>query len=130
MYLYFFNDDIYEPYKIFIIRIESITDYEIIINNTIEIFQSLIDNDMANKDNIMIFSLIKEYTKSIENIILPFSHKNISYADKCEEDQTYLHNLIKNVIKNYNCNLCFEFKDNILEKEIINHNLYFLLDKY
>ena len=130
MYLYFFNDDNYEPYKIFIIRINSNDEYEELINNTVEIFQSLIDNEMATKDNIMIFSLIKEYTKSIENIILPFSHKNISYADKCEDDQYYLNNLNKNILQNYNCNICFEFKDNILEKDFINQNLYFLLDKY
>ena len=129
MYLYYFNPSFIDPIKILIVRIISDYEYNYLVENTTEIFQLLIDDNLANQDDILVFSLIKEHSYKIENIILPFSEANLNYVDKYD-DHHKLNNLIIDILNKTNCFIFFDLENNELKKNIINYDLSFLINKY
>lgn len=129
MYLYYFNPSFINPIKILIVRIINDNEYNYLVENTTEIFQLLIDDNLANQDDILVFSLIKEHIYKIENIILPFSNANLNYVDQYD-DHNKLNNLIIEILNNTNCLIFFDLENDELKKNIINYNLSFLIDKY
>jgi hypothetical protein len=76
MQLYLFNNIKIKPYVILIVRVLDEQEYEYIQNNFTNIFEILIEDDIADIDDLLVFSLIKEFNKKIENFIQPFSKKN------------------------------------------------------
>ena len=125
MYLYYFNSDQIDPLKLMIVRIISDEEYEQLLDNMTDIFEILINDNLANKDNILIFSLIKENKQSIENISLPFSNKNLDYLDNC----IFNEKIIK-LLEQENCKYFFEIIGDELHKNIVDYNMNFLIDKY
>jgi hypothetical protein len=124
MQLYFFNSDDYKPYIIFIVRVLDSDELDYIKDNLINIFELLIEDKLATKEDLLIFSLIKEYNKKIENIILPFSEKNYDKADYFNND------IIIKILRTENCMFFYDCSGDILLKKKCNLNLNFLVDKY
>jgi hypothetical protein len=130
MYLYYFNQDKINPLKVLIVRILTDEEYDLLLNSSTQVFELLIENNLAKKEDILLFSLIKENKKSIENIILPFTEDNLFYADKCEKDAGYLNELLINLLNSENCKVFFELDNNNLKFSEINYDLSFLINKY
>ena len=103
MYLYYFDSITSDPLKFIIVRIINDDEYEELLDNMIDIFHILINNNLANNDNILVFSLIKENKQSIENISLPFTNKNLNYLDNCIFNEKIIE-----LLQNENCKYFFE----------------------
>jgi hypothetical protein len=124
MQLYLFNNIKIKPYVILIVRVLDEQEYEYIQNNFTNIFEILIEDDIAVIDDLLVFSLIKEFNKKIENFIQPFSKKN---EDKIE---IFDNSIIIDVLKNINCNISYECYSNTIKKKFCNINMEFLIEKY
>lgn len=124
MQLYLYNNIKIKPYVILIIRVTDLSEYEFIQNNMVNITEILLNDDTIDYDDLLIFSLIKEYSKNIENFIQPLSSKNENKIDD------FNNNIIINIIKNTNCSVIYECVGNILKKKLCNLNMGFLIDKY
>ena len=124
MYLYLFNKIKIKPYVILIVRVVDEKEYSFITENITNLSEILLDDEVINKSDILIISLIKEYTKKIENLIQPFSDE---YEDKIE---SFSNCIIINLLKNSNCNIIYSLEGNIIKKQLCNNNMEFLVDKY
>lgn len=125
MYLYYFNSSYTEPLKFMIVRIINENEYEEFLENITDIFQILINDNLASIDNIIIFSLIKEDKQSIENISLPFSNKNLNCLENCNFNEKII-----NLLKFENCKYFYELIGNEIHKNEVDYNMSFLIDKY
>ena len=125
MYLYYFNSIYTKPLKFMIVRIINENEYEFFLENMTDIFQILIDDNIASIDDIMIFSLIKENKQSIENISLPFSNKNLDYLENCNFNEKII-----NLLKFENCKYFYEIIDDEIYKNEVDYNMSFLINKY
>ena len=125
MYLYYFNSITTVPLKFIIVRILNDDEYEELLDKMTDIFHLLINNNLANYDNILVFSLIKENKQSIENISLPFSNKNLSYLNNC-----ILNEKIIKLLEQENCKYFFEIIDDEMHKNMVDYNMSFLIEKY
>jgi len=124
MQLYLFNNINIKPYVILIVRVLDEDEYTYIQENMINIGQILIEDDIADEDDLLIFSLIKEYSKKIENFIQPFSPNSENNID------SFNNNIIINILKNFNCNIVYECTNVTLKKSFCNLNMDFLIEKY
>jgi hypothetical protein len=124
MYLYLFNKIKIKPYVILIVRVVDEKEYSFITENITNLLEILLDDEVINKSDLLILSLIKEYIKKIENLIQPFSDE---YEDKIE---SFSNNIIINILKNSNCNIIYSLEDNTIKKQLCNNNMEFLVDKY
>ena len=124
MQLYLFNNIKIKPFIILIVRVLDDDELEYINENMIDIFQLLIDDNIATKDDLLVFSLIKEHTKKIHNKILPFSEKNVDLID------TFTNNIIINELRQNNCYTFYECYDDKLLKKSCNLNMNFLINIY
>lgn len=124
MYLYLFNKIKIKPYVILIVRVLDEEEYYFIIKNITSLSEILLDDEVIDKSDLLILSLIKEYTKKIENLIQPFS--NI-YEDKIE---SFSNDIIINILKNSNCNIIYNLEGNTIKKQLCNNNMEFLIEKY
>ena len=125
MYLYYFNSVNTEPLKIMIVRVINDDEYNQIIDSMSDIFQILIDDNLIVKDHILVFSLIKEYKQSIENITLPFTDKNIKYLDNCNINEKII-----NLLTFENCSYFYEIVNDEIHKNEVDYNMGFLIEKY
>jgi hypothetical protein len=124
MQLYLFNNKNIKPYVILIVRVTDEDEYIYIQNNFTNIFDILINDDVVDNTDLLVFSLIKEYNKKIENFIQPFKNLNQDDIDLFNND------IIIEVLKNANCNIVYECYSNTLKKKLCNMNMEFLIEKY
>jgi hypothetical protein len=126
MYLYLFNPNNRENIIFLVVPVLSENEYDLIVSSTDEIVELLLNDNCISKDNLLIFSLIKEFTTSIENLILPLTNNN-EFIDK---DEKCINELLIHIFSNYNCMIYFELNNYILKKMECDYNLSFLIDKY
>lgn len=124
MYLYLFNKVKIKPYVILIVRVVDEKEYSIITENITSLSEILLDDKVINKNDLLILSLIKEYTKKIENLIQPFTN---THEDTIE---SFSNNIIINILKNSNCNIIYKLERTTIKKQLCNNNMEFLVDKY
>jgi hypothetical protein len=112
--LYYFNLKETKPITFIITRLSNQTDEQIIEEHANFLFQSLIENNLIEDSDILVFNLIKEYEGKIINWILPSekSNKNIL---KGIENKDVLNTIITNTIKNSNCNTIISLSKNELK---------------
>ena len=67
--LYYFNQQITKPIVFFIVKVFSEKEEAFLEKNTDFLFQTLIDNNYASSDSIVIFNVLKEYSNKIINWI-------------------------------------------------------------
>jgi hypothetical protein len=124
MYLYLFNKVKIKPYVILIVRVVDEKEYSFITENITNLSEILLDDEVIDKSDLLILSLIKEYTKKIENLIQPFTN---TYEDKIE---SFSNDIIIDILKNSNCNIIYSLEGTIIKKQLCNNNMEFLVDKY
>jgi hypothetical protein len=124
MYLYLFNKIKIKPYVILIVRVVDEKEYSFITENVTSLSEILLDDEVIDKNDLLILSLIKEYTKKIENLIQPFID---TYEDEIE---SFSNDIIIDILKNSNCNIIYSLEGNIIRKQLCNNNMDFLVDKY
>jgi hypothetical protein len=124
MYLYLFNKVKIKPYVILIVRVVDEKEYSFITENITSLSEILLDDEVIDKTDLLILSLIKEYTKKIENLIQPFID---NYEDKIE---SFSNDIIIDILKNSNCNIIYSLEGTIIKKQLCNNNMDFLVDKY
>jgi len=124
MYLYLFNNIKVKPYVILIVKIIDEKEYIFIIKNIQNIINILLNDDVIDNTDIIIISLIIEYTKKIKNLI----H---SFLNICQNKiQLFSNDIIINILQYSNCNIIYNLKNIIIKKELCNINMNFLIIKY
>jgi hypothetical protein len=98
MKLFFYKSDKFNPLLFIITKISNKEEMIKLEALSHEIFQILIDQNYANNKNIIIFSVIKDYDKTTENLILPSIKSNINLIDKCHKETRLINNLIIEIL--------------------------------
>lgn len=130
MKLFFFKPKKFNPLLIIIIKISSLDELEKIEAMTSEIFQILIDNKDATEENILIFSIIKDYDKSTTNLILPSTNSSQTLTDRCHKDTQFMNAIVIETLKNCDTEYHLELNDSKIYMHIIHLNLISLSNFY
>lgn len=78
---------------------------------THEIFQILIDQNEATTENILIFSIIKDYEKTTINLILPSIKSCPALIEKYHNDPKFTNTIIIEKLNNTDTNFFLELCD-------------------
>jgi len=113
MYLYLFNKVKIKPYVILIVRVVDEKEYSFITENITNLSEILLDDEVIDKSDLLILSLIKEYTKKIENLIQPFTN---TYEDKIE---SFSNDIIIDILKNSNCNIIYSLEGTTIKNNYV-----------
>jgi hypothetical protein len=128
--LFYFNHKIISPIVFFIIEITNDKQEKFIENHTDYLFKILIDNKLADSNNILIFSVIKKHSEKMINWILPSKECNSKILKQIEKDANLINIIINKIIKNSNCETLLIFSDNELKIQDCNINLNYLCELY
>lgn len=123
MKLFYFRPKKYEPLQILVSKIENEKELRKLEELTTEIFQYLYDQKEASSKSILIFSVIKDYDHSTENLILPSTNSSPELVQRCHENIALLNGLIVETLAKTECEYYFELKDNKILQHTINLNL-------
>ena len=128
--LFYFNNKNISPLIIIISTIETLEHEIFLENNTNNIFELLIENNLADKNSILIFNLIKLYNHKIINWILPSSVSDNNLINQLHDNNNNINNIIINLIKNNNCENILLLSENELKLRKININLQEHIEYY
>jgi hypothetical protein len=128
--LYYFNYEITLPIVFFIIKIQNDKEEKFIEKNTNFLFKTLIEQNYAPSDSIVIFNILKQHSKKIINWILPSTTTNLKFLKQIENDNHLINSIIVEIIKNYNCKKLFVFSSDELTIESIDINLNYLINYF
>jgi hypothetical protein len=128
--LYYFNHKITTPIVFFIIKVFSEKDEHFLENHTDFLFKTLIENNYAPPDSILVFNIIKEYSSKIINWILPSKTTNFKILQQIEKDNNLINSIIVETIKHTNCETLLTFSQDELKIESCKINLDFLIQYY
>ena len=78
---------------------------------THDIFHILITMNYADDTNIIIFSIIKNYTESTINLILPAINSNLEMVNKLSEQTQDTNNIIVKILENNTSDFNLEITD-------------------
>ena len=126
--LYYFNYEITLPIVFFIIKIQNDKEEKFIEQNTNFLFKTLIENNLAPSNSIVIFNILKQHSNKIINWILPSKTTNLQFLEQIEKDNNFINSIIIEILKHYNCKIQFVFSKNELKIQPCNINLKFLID--
>lgn len=118
MKLFFYKLD-KSPLLFIICKLSSINEMERIEALYNNVFQILVDEKVACEENILIFSIIKDFNKTIENIILPAKNSNEELIHTCHTNNNAINIMIVELLKNVDS----EFYIEIQEFKILIHNI-------
>jgi hypothetical protein len=94
-----------------------------------DFFRLLIENNLAETDSIIIFSLIRDYNESTINLILPSTNSNEKVINKLVDNTLETNNLISETIINNESTIKLVFENNEIllfyETNILNEFIYF-----
>jgi hypothetical protein len=128
--LYYFNYEITLPIVFFIIKIQNDKEEQFLEKNTNLLFKTLIEQNYAPSDSIVIFNILKQHSKKIINWILPSTTTNLKFLKQIENDNHLINSIIVEIIKNYNCKNLFVFSSDELTIKSIDINLNYLINYY
>jgi hypothetical protein len=95
-----------------------------------DIFELLIEYGKATEDNILVFSIIKDYNKKTENMILPSTKSNKQLLERCYSNIKFLNAVIVKTLKNNDTEFYLEFTDTKILIHSIKINLMSLANYY
>lgn len=130
IYLYYFNNIDINPFVFFIVKVFNDEDEKFLEDHSQYLFSTLIENKLANLDNILIFSIFKEHSKKLGNWILPSKNSNDKLVDKFHNDTNLINNLITYTLNKFNCETILNFTEEKLTVSDCNLNLSFLIEQY
>ena len=64
---------------------------------------------MLMEENILIFSVIKDYDKSTENLILPSTKSNQKLTERCYKETKFVNNLVVETLRKSDTEFYIEF---------------------
>jgi hypothetical protein len=128
--LYYFNHKITSPIVFFIIKVFNEKEERFLENNTEFLFQTLIENNYAPSNSIVIFNILKEYSSKIINWILPSKTTNFKILQQIEKDNVLINSIIVETLKHTNCETLLVFSPNELKIQSCKINLDFLIEYY
>jgi hypothetical protein len=128
--LYYFNHKITTPIVFFIVKIFSEKEEHFLEKNTDFLFQTLIENNYAPSNSIVVFNILKEYSSKIINWILPSKTTNFKILQQIEKDNNLINSIIVETIKHCNCETLLVFSPDELKIQSCKINLDFLIEYY
>lgn len=125
MKLFIYNPKKYNPLIFIIAKVSSKDEVDNIETFANDIFQLLIDNKTATDKNTLIFSIIKDFDKTTENLILPSKKSNADLVDKCtnKENTNILNNIIIDILINIDSEFFLEFVFSNNNTKILIHTI-------
>ena len=124
MKLFFFKPKEFSPLLFIITQLSTKESTKKLESMAHEIFQVLIEQNMANDTNILIFSIIKDYEKSTANLILPAIKSNNKLVDRCHNNTNFVNSVVVQTLTNFFSEFCLEIIDDdiIIHPEKLNIN--------
>jgi hypothetical protein len=99
MKLFYYKPNQFNPIIFLITKISNKNEMKKLESWTNKLFQVLIDHGNANKKNILIFSVIKDYDKSTENLILPSTESSPKLTERCHKETKFVNGLVVEILK-------------------------------
>jgi hypothetical protein len=130
MKLFFYRPIKFNPLLLIITKISQKEEIDKIESFAHDIFQMLINENKATHISIIIFSVIKDYDKTTENLILPSIKSNKALIELCNQNTKLINNIIVETLIKSDCECYFELLDNTLLINQINLNLMSLAKFY
>ena len=109
MKLYIFKPKVFDPLIFIIIKISDENTLKFLESMTTDVFQILFENDVAKDNNILVFSIIKDHTKSTINMILPSINSNKLLTNRLYENTQYANTLVVQTLKNCSSQITLDF---------------------
>ncbi len=108
MKLFFYKPKQFYPIIFIICKLSNKDELEKLEAWTSEIFQILLEENEASKENILIFSIIKDYEKSTVNLVMPSTKSSPTLTDRCYKEKSFLNALIIETLNKSNSKFYFE----------------------
>lgn len=128
--LFYFNLKEIKPIIFIIARLSNEIDEKFLEENTNLLFQTLIDNNLVEENDILIFNLIKDYEGKIINWILPSEKSNKKVLESIENNRDILNNIISTTINKTNCQTLINLSRNELKIKDCDIDLGFFSEIY
>lgn len=130
MKFFFYKPKKFSPLLIIIVKILTNNEFKKIEEISSDIFQILIDNNDANEENILVFSIIKDYNKTTTNLILPSTKSNQTLSNRCLDDTNFMNRIVIETLKNSDTEYYLELTETKIYMHMINLNLMMLANFY
>lgn len=111
MNFFYFKPKSFAPIQVVIIKVSSNDEYEMVESFSNEIFQILYDNKDVDSSTILLISVIKDYDKSIKNLVIPSTKSNERLTDRCHQAVDFTNSIIVETIKNNDTEYFIEVKN-------------------
>jgi hypothetical protein len=111
MKLFFYKLKQFSPLLLLVAKLSSRDEYDKLEAMTEDIFQILIDHELASEENILIFSVIKDYEKSTINLILPSTKSNPTLTEQCHNETKFINEIVVLLLKNTDSELNLDIQD-------------------
>jgi len=122
LHLFYFNKKFIKPIVLIVVKVFGEEDLQFLEDNTDTIFQVLLENNLAEESDILIFDVNKQYILKNLKWILPSTKSDLEFVKKLEKKPFFIDELVNQTIKNSSCethimmmkeenNLRFQIKD-------------------
>lgn len=119
MKLFYYKPKLFNPILLLVTKISNKNEMEKLEAWTNELFQILIEHGNANEENILIFSVIKDYDKSTENLILPSTKSSLKLTERCYKETKFVNNLVVETLQKTDT----EFYIELLPEKVLIHDV-------
>ena len=119
MKLFYYKPKQFSPILFLITKISTKDEMEKLEAWTNELFQILIEHGNATEKNILIFSVIKDYDKSTENLILPSTKSSSTLTERCHKETKFVNNLVIETLRKSDT----EFYIELLPAKVLIHDI-------
>lgn len=119
MKLFYYKPKQFSPIIFLITKISNKEEMKKLESRVNELFQILIEHGDATEENILIFSVIKDYNKSTENLILPSTKSNQKLTERCHKETKFVNNLVVEILKKSDT----EFYIELLPEKVLIHDI-------
>ena len=120
MIVYVYKPIKYNPIILLVSKINKPDELELIENMADELFNYLIEENYANLTNILLISIIKDYDKTTESLVIPSINTNKEIINYCEFSQ-FTNIIIVETIESSNTLFYFDITNKI---KIFSNNFY------
>ena len=129
MNLFYYKPKLFTPLIITVCKLTTQDEVNKIEKISHDIFELLIDNKEATLNNILIFSIIKDYNKKTENMILPAANSDKVLVERCN-NTNFLNTIITETLKNIDTKFYLEITETKILIHPVKTNLMSLANYY
>jgi hypothetical protein len=109
--LFYFNKNYTKPIVFITTKITNNNEEIILDENSENLFRILIENNLSEDSDILIFNVIKEHKGKIINWILPSVKSNKKLVKQIENNTNLVNKIISETMKNSFCNTVISLKE-------------------